>query len=283
MMPAQGFGLVLREYRILAGLTQQELAECSGLSVRAVSDMERGRSVPHTRSVGLLADALGLDESAGEQLLAMRRCGATEAALRELRKYGGNLWHVVPRQLPAPVRHFTAGTAEQQRLDELLCQKEAGASAVPIAVISGPAGVGKTALAVHWAHQMAGRFGDGQLYVNLRGFDAIGPPLEPSEVVSGFLTALGVPASWIPVPIDARAALLRSVIADRNILIVADNAKDSGQVRPLLPGSSSCYVVVTSRYKLTELVAEYGACPVTIGHFNQADGADGPVRCSWRG
>lgn len=136
---------------------------------------------------------------------------------------------------------------------------------MPIAVVSGPAGVGKTALAVHWAHEMADRFADGQLYVNLRGFDPSAPSADASEVIRGFLTALGVPADWIPTTIDAQAALFRSVSAGRKILIVGEDAQDAVQVRPLLPGSPSCHVVVTSRCELTELVAEYGAALVTLG------------------
>jgi transcriptional regulator with XRE-family HTH domain len=273
MKPAQ-FGMVLRQYRNMAGLTQMELAERSSLSVRAVSDMERGRTAPHSRSVRLLAEALGLDEPATERLLAERSRGAAEAGLRELPVLRDGLRHVVPRQLLASVSHFTGRAAELRTLHELLGQAEAGSGAVPIAVVSGAAGVGKTALAVHWAHQVADRFTDGQLYVSLRGLSPSVPRVEPSQVVCGFLAALGVPAGWIPATIGAQAGLLRSVLTGRNILIVADDAQDADQVRPLLPGSSSCCVVVTSRNQLTELVAQYGACLVNIGPLTEAESFD---------
>ena len=117
-------------------------------------------------------------------------------------------------------------------------------------------GIGKTALAVQWAHQVADRFPDGQLYVNLRGFDPAGPPVTPAEAVRGFLDAFEVPAARIPVSLDAQAALYRSLLAGRRVLVLLDNAHDADQVRPLLPGSPGCGVVVTSRNRLTSLIAD---------------------------
>ncbi len=117
-------------------------------------------------------------------------------------------------------------------------------------------GVGKTGLAVHWAHRVAGRFADGQLYVDLRGYAEDAEPLAPRQVVDRFLRALGVPGSRIPDDIDERAGLLRSVLSRRRVLLVLDNARDAGQVRPLLPGSPGCAVMVTSRDGLDGLVAQ---------------------------
>src|SRR5262249_57976827 len=153
----------------------------------------------------------------------------------------------------APVA-FTGRARELARLTEAptagLDPAEPAAErvgAVVISAIAGTAGVGKTALAVHWAHQVADRFPDGQLYVNLRGFDPAGAAMDPAEAVRGFLDALGVPVAGIPVGADAQAALYRSVLAGRRMLVVLDNARDPGQVRPLLPATPGGLVLVTSR------------------------------------
>jgi tetratricopeptide (TPR) repeat protein len=155
---------------------------------------------------------------------------------------------------------------------------------VIIAAVSGTAGVGKTTLAVRWAHRVAARFPDGQLYVNLRGFDPGGLALEPSEAIRGFLEAFGVPVARIPVDLGAQAGLYRSVLAGRRVLVVLDNARDVEQVRPLLPGSPGCAVIVTSRSHLTGLVAADGAYGLTLGLLPAADARDllarrlGPAR-----
>ena len=133
-----------------------------------------------------------------------------------------------------------------------------------ISAIGGTAGVGKTALAVHWAHQVASQFPDGQLYVNLRGFDPSGAPVQPTEALRGCLDALGVQAPQIPPATEAQAALYRSILASRRMLIVLDNARDVAQVRPLLPASPFCFTVVTSRNKLTGLLAIEGATPLWL-------------------
>jgi tetratricopeptide (TPR) repeat protein len=134
----------------------------------------------------------------------------------------------------------------------------AQSSAVVIAVVSGTAGVGKTALAVHWARQAAGAFPDGQLYVNLRGYDP-GQPVLPADALAGFLRGLGLAGQDIPPGEDERAAAYRSLLNGRRVLVVLDNAGSVEQVRPLLPGCPSCLVVVTSRDSLAGLVARHGA------------------------
>jgi DNA-binding SARP family transcriptional activator/tetratricopeptide (TPR) repeat protein len=171
---------------------------------------------------------------------------------------------VLPRQLPAGIAHFTGRADALKILDALGGRVGATAGAVVISVIDGTAGVGKTALAVHWAHRHAGRFPDGQLYVNLRGFDPAGTPVPAPAAIRGFLEALGVPSPQIPAGLEEQAGLYRSLLAGRRMLIVLDNARDPEQVRPLLPGATGCLVLVTSRNRLTSLVALQGAHPVTL-------------------
>ena len=182
----------------------------------------------------------------------------------------------VPAQLPAAVSAFAGRRAELAILDALVDPAGAdaatrAATTVVISAIAGTAGVGKTALAVHWAHQVAHRFPDGQLYVNLRGFDPGGQVMDPAQAVRGFLDALDVPAQRIPADLDAQAALYRSLLAERRLLVLIDNARDPAQVRPLLPGAPGCLVVVTSRNHLAGLVAADGAHPITLDLLTPAE------------
>ncbi|MEU2169480.1 BTAD domain-containing putative transcriptional regulator [Micromonospora chersina] len=175
-----------------------------------------------------------------------------------------------PAQLPADIHRFTGRTAALARLDGIL---DAGhhPPAVVITAVSGTAGVGKTALAVHWAHQVVDQFPDGQLYVNLRGFDPGGSPMTPDEAVGGFLDALGVTPQRLPADPTTRLGLYRSLLAGKRILLVLDNARDAEQVRPLLPGAPGCFAVVTSRNPLSGLVAADGAHPLTVEALSQND------------
>ena len=166
---------------------------------------------------------------------------------------------VVPRQLPAGVAHFAGRTAQLAELRAWMQAAGSSDEAVRVLVIGGTAGAGKTALAVHWAHQSAAEFPDGQLYVNLRGFDPSGTPVAAADALRWFLGAFGVTEEQIPDSVDAQAALYRSVLADKRVLVILDNARDAGQVRPLLPGSPSCLVLVTSRARLPGLAATEGA------------------------
>jgi DNA-binding SARP family transcriptional activator/tetratricopeptide (TPR) repeat protein len=168
-----------------------------------------------------------------------------------------------PRQLPAAPSHFTG---RRRELEALAGWLDAGndAAGTPILTVSGPPGVGKTALALQWAQRMRHRFPDGQLYANLRGFDPSPAPVTPAEAISGFLESLGVPARQMSPRLDTREGLYRSLLADRRMLIVLDNARDEAQVRPLLPGSAGCVVMVTSRSELTGLVAAQGARPLML-------------------
>jgi tetratricopeptide (TPR) repeat protein/transcriptional regulator with XRE-family HTH domain len=271
-------GLSLRRQRKAAGLTQQELAERSGVSVRAISDLERGRSrKPYPRSVRMLTDALGLADTAAADLLARYRvrgsegsgppprtgeAGTGESLPTSPDRASGRAWALVPRQLPAAVPHFTGRVAELAALNAVL--EAAGPAGGAVTAIDGLPGVGKTALAVRWAHHAAAGFPDGQLYVNLHGFGFSEEILPAWTAIRGFLDALGVPAERIPMDPQSQAGLYRSLLAGKRVLIVADNAGDARQVRPLLPGSSGCAVVVTSRNRLIGLAATEGARLLTL-------------------
>ena len=181
----------------------------------------------------------------------------------------------IPAQLPSAVPAFAGRGAELASLDAIMsAAARDGSATVVISAVSGTAGVGKTALAVHWAHRVAAQFPDGQLYVNLRGFDPAGPPLEPDEAVRGFLDAFGVPVARIPAGLPAQAGLYRSLLAGKRVLVVLDNARDAEQVRPLLPGSPGCLAVVTSRNHLAGLVATEGAHPLRLDLLDAAQARD---------
>jgi DNA-binding SARP family transcriptional activator len=179
-----------------------------------------------------------------------------------------------PAQLPAAVAAFAGRGRELAYLDRLLTGNVATPTAVVVSAVSGTAGVGKTALAVHWAHRVAERFPDGQLYVNLRGFDPCRPPMEPVEAVRGFLDAFGVPNQRIPLDLDAQTGLYRSLLAGKRVLVVLDNARSAEQVRPLLPGAPGCLTIVTSRNQLTPLVATDGARPLALGLLTEGQARD---------
>ncbi|MFI6165278.1 BTAD domain-containing putative transcriptional regulator [Nocardia sp. NPDC051052] len=172
---------------------------------------------------------------------------------------------VVPRQLPAPPRSFTGRASELATLDADFVP----GSTVVISAIGGMGGIGKTSFALRWAHQRLDRFPDGQLFVNLRGFDPSGEPTLPETVLRGFLDALGVPATAVPEEVDAQVGLYRSLVADKQMLVVLDNAADAAQVTPLLPGSPTCAVLITSRRHLTSLATAHGARSMNLDVLTQ--------------
>jgi tetratricopeptide (TPR) repeat protein/transcriptional regulator with XRE-family HTH domain len=300
-----GFSKLLVSYRIRAGLTQEDLAARSGLSVRALSDMERGRTArPYKASVERLADALELSGSVRLDFIGAARSqpailpaatGPPSAASIE----PGGLNHadddlptsvtvealpvplllrrlpLVPRQLPATAPYFAGRDDELTAMAALLDRThDLPGAPVTVMVINGTAGVGKTALALHWAHQATDQFPDGQLYLDMRGFDPSGRPVTPAEAIRAFLDALGVPVERIPADMDAQTALYRSLLAGKRMLVVLDNVHDAAQVRPLLPGSPGCRVVVTSRSRLTGLVVSVGARQINLDVLSEASACD---------
>ncbi|MFD8723533.1 BTAD domain-containing putative transcriptional regulator [Streptomyces sp. NPDC059629] len=212
----------------------------------------------------LLADELGVDP--GPSLQAMYQ--------RVLRADAGLLApptpaepapvpaqdQAVPAQLPAGLPAFVGRDAELAEVARLK-----PGSTVVVSAIAGMAGVGKTSFAVHWARQVTGRFPDGQLYLNLRGFDPVGLPVSPEHALRTLLESLGADARGLPQDLDALAALYRTLLTNKRVLVLLDNARDSPQVRPLLPGAPGCLVIVTSRDRLAGLVAVDGATPLHLG------------------
>ena len=247
---AAEFGQMLTGFRLGRGLSQDELARRSSMSVRAIRDLERGQ-VEHPRrtTVALLADALRLNETDREAFdnAAAGSPGRADEHAGTARTPQG----AVPRQLPPDVADFTGRELALEWLHARMRARERGSTAVVITAAVGKAGVGKTTLAVHAAHQMRTLFPDGQLYVNLRGVEA--QALDPFDVLGRFLRALGVEGHSIPDDVDERVDLYRSLMADRHALVLLDNAADEAQVRPLLPAGAGTAVLVTSRTRLTGL------------------------------
>lgn len=261
---SRDLGALVRRLREQALLTQEELAERAGLSVRTVRGVESGRiGRPRSASVRLLAEALGLTGQDRDTFVTVAAATAQPG--------GQHAAAAVPAQLPPDVAAFTGRQEQLAQLDGLLlAQATDQPTAIVISAISGTAGVGKTALAVHWAHRVADRFPDGQLYVNLRGYHP-GRPVPPGEALARLLTGLGVDGQDLPLDLEDRAARYRSELAHRQLLIVLDNASSVEQVRPLLPGTRSCAVVVTGRDRLAGLVALHGAHRLVLDLLPSAD------------
>ncbi|MGH3407595.1 MAG: helix-turn-helix domain-containing protein [Streptosporangiaceae bacterium] len=262
--PGLSFAGLLRRLRGEARLTQEELAEAAGLSPRSVSDLERGINRTARKDTALLlADALRLTGQvrvlfvaaargrgpAADVLVAGDEAAGNEAAGNEAARPGGTGVAAATRTLPRDIGSFTGREAELGRLLAAL----AGGPAAGICAIDGMPGSGKTALAVHAAHRLAGRFPDGQFFVALHSHTPGQRPVDPADALASLLLTAGVAAQQIPPGREARAARWRDRVAGRRILLVLDDAAGHEQVRLLLPGAGESLVLITSRRRLTAL------------------------------
>ena len=273
---SETLGAALRALRIRHGYSQRELLRPLHLgSHSAIVDYEAGRRVPpdavlagYERLFGLPPGTLG---KLRDDVLAER--AAADARARRSGPPGGHAAPAaanLPRQLPAAPQSFTGRTAELAQLDRLLRDRHTSAPVV-ISAVSGMGGIGKTALAVHWAHQARDNFPDGELYLDLQGYHPSGRPVPPEIAISQFLVALGLGADHLPVTLSEQSALFRTLMADRQMLVLLDNVRDVEQVRPLLPGSPSCRVLITSRSKLPGLAVREGAQRISLDCLDLPD------------
>ncbi len=270
------FGAVLRQLRVEAGLTQEELAEAARLSPRSVSDLERGiHPTARKDTARLLADALGLAGPARTGFEAAARGRAPADAVPTARLTGGAA--AATRTLPRDVASFTGREAELRKL--MAASADGEGSVLGIHALGGMAGIGKTALAVHAAHRLAPRFPDGQIFLPLHGHTPGQRPVDPGDALASLLLMVGVAAAQLPPGLEARMALWRDRVAGQHLLLVLDDAVGSDQVRPLLPGSGGSLVMVTSRRHLTALE---DAQSVSLDTLSPGDAAELLVRLAAR-
>src|SRR5947209_2565649 len=270
LRPEARLGAALRSAREERGLSLRALAKLLYRSHSNLVEYERGHRLAPLDVVQSYEVQLGIPEGT---LVALREAADHELHGEDPRHRQTRLPRTgLPRafQLPADIAHFTGREAEQAQIRALVAETGPRGGAVVISAIAGMAGVGKTAFAVHLAHELAPGFPDAQLFVNLHGYDA-GQRLGPGEALDGFLRALGVSNEGLPGPLDRKASLYRSLLAGRRALVVLDNASSEEQVRPLLPGSPTCLVLVTSRSSLLGLVAAEGARLVSLDVLGPAE------------
>jgi tetratricopeptide (TPR) repeat protein/DNA-binding XRE family transcriptional regulator len=251
--PAQDFGRLLRQLRNNSGLTQEELAEAASLSPRSISDLERGiNATARPQTARLLAGALGLTGPQRAHFLATARGRSPEASPVSGPGPGGGS-AAATRTLPRDISGFTGRAAELARLMAGLADMTAPGGIVGIHAIGGMAGIGKTTLAVHAAHRLAGQYPDGQIFLPLHAHTPGQQPVDPADALASLLRAAGLGAQAIPAGLDARAGCWRDYLAGKKVLLVLDDATGHEQVRPLLPGTAGSLVLITSRRRLTAL------------------------------
>ncbi len=284
---AAKLGPVLRRLRRSRGLAQRDLLQPLHLgSHSAIVEYEAGRRIPgenviegYERFFNLAPGTLGRlrdqalaeradsdEESAGEAGEAQSASESREVAVRSADDASGDASGpapLIPRQLPPATEHFTGRLGELVRLDRLLRESDT-AMPVVISAVNGMGGIGKTTLAVYWAHQARDSFPDGELYVDLQGFHPSGRPVTADDALGRFLTVLGVPEERMPTALDGRVALYRTLMAERAMLVLLDNARDADHIRPLLPAAPRCRVLITSRSRLSGLAVHEGVQRISL-------------------
>jgi tetratricopeptide (TPR) repeat protein len=257
---------IILAFRLLdAGAVKAALRESVGALALVASDWFFDEVIRHEPAAGSEAYErveIAVKETRTQAWVSLPDQRGTGARARDAGGVGGGVGGG-PRQLPSAVPGFVGREAELSALTGLVDEPSERRAAVVIAVIAGPAGAGKTALVVHWAHRVRNHFPDGELYLNLRGDDP-GPCVRPEEALDWMLRALDVDAEKIPAGVEAKAALYRSLLTGRRVLVVLDNAAGAQQVRPLVPGTPGCVVVVTSRSRLSGLTVREGARSVRL-------------------
>lgn len=250
---AVSFADLLKHVRVAAGLTQEELAEASGIAARSISDLERGiNRTARKETTRLLADALRLDGGVRTAFEAAARGGMVGDGVPVAVVRARGVDDGIPT-LPRDVSSFIGRGAELGQLAAAAAPTAADGGAVSVWAIGGMAGVGKTTFAIHAAHQLADRYPDGQIFLSLHAHAPGQGPVTPADALVSLLQMIGVVASRIPSGLEARAQMWRDQVAGKRLLLVYDDASGHEQVRPLLPGTAGCLVLITSRRHLTAL------------------------------
>jgi hypothetical protein len=222
----------------------------------------------YARIRGELRDLLGTSPCAALEAAQAHALGGDDCPPAPAETGSGHAWTVTPGQLPSPLLAFAG------RRDVLATLRDHAEGGAQVLLISGMAGVGKTTLALRFANEVASRYSDGQLYVNLRGFDATLQPTSPLDALRDMLLALGVPSQALPPSVDGRSGLLRSLLSERHVLVVLDNARDYQQVEPLLPGAGASRVIVTSRSQMPALAVFHQARAVHLEPFEDEEAVE---------